>query len=242
MAAGTSSFDLTRWGTVPTGWSRNIAALCLMLMARLWTAVHKSSSSIGTVAITNGSSSSRLVTALSASSHGTAVKCSNVSGALGADGAPIIQWDWNGGDNQRWVLIAPIVAQHSGQVLDVKGVSTDSGATIQQWPYHGFGNQLFRIEPVTDEFVRFVAIHSGKVLDVYGASTASGAQLIQWDWNGGDNQLFRLEPLGDGNVRIVAKHSGKVLDVSGASGDNGALVIQWDWNGGANQRWLVPQW
>jgi Ricin-type beta-trefoil lectin domain-like len=31
-------------------------------------------------------------------------KVLDVSGNSGADGAPLLQWDWNGGDNQQWLL------------------------------------------------------------------------------------------------------------------------------------------
>ena len=158
------------------------------------------------------------------------------------DGGELIQWEWHGGDNQRWMSVAPTVAEHSGKVLEVVGASVDDGAQVIQSDYSVRGSQLMYPEPVGDGYVRLRFQHSGKVLDVLGASPDDGAPVIQWEWHGGDNQLFRLEPLGDGHVRILAKHSGKVIDVSGASTSNGAQLIQWTWHGGDNQRWIVPKW
>ncbi|MGK5530646.1 RICIN domain-containing protein [Streptomyces sp. URMC 129] len=125
-------------------------------------------------------------------------KVLDVSGLSTDNGAPVIQWDWWGGDNQRWFLEAigdgyvRAVARHSGKVLDVSGLSTDDGAPLVQWDWWGGDNQRFRPEPVGTGFFRLVAKHSGKVVDVSDLSKDNGAQLIQWDWWGGDNQLWRL--------------------------------------------------
>ncbi|HEX5746850.1 MAG TPA: RICIN domain-containing protein [Archangium sp.] len=136
-------------------------------------------------------------------------------------------------------MAARLVASHSRKTLDVANASTQNGAHLIQYRYHGGENQLFRPDPLPGGYFRFVCQHSGKVLDVEGASLANSAPLIQYDWHGGDNQQFRIEPLKDGNVRIIAKHSGKVLDVAYGSTSDSALVIQYDWHGSSNQRWLM---
>jgi serine protease AprX len=67
------------------------------------------------------------------------------------NGAQIVQWDWHGGDNQRFWLepLADgsyrIVAKHSGKVLDVWAFSNQNGAQIVQWDWHGGDNQRFRL-------------------------------------------------------------------------------------------------
>ena len=123
-------------------------------------------------------------------------KVLDVAGISTANGAHIQQWDYLGGDNQKWRLESvgggyyKIVAQHSGKVLDVVGKSTANGARIQQYDYLGGDNQKWRLEPLDEGYYRIVAKHSGKVLDVVGVSTANGAQIQQWDWVGGDNQRW----------------------------------------------------
>lgn len=128
-------------------------------------------------------------------------------------------------------------ATHSGQALDVSGVSHAAGAPVIQWPSNGGANQRWTFDRLDDGSYRIVAGHSGQVLDVAGVSTAAGAPVVQWPWNGGANQRWRVEDVGGQGQRIVAVHSGLVLDVAAASRSGGARVIQWPWNGGANQRW-----
>ena len=155
-------------------------------------------------------------------------------------GARVIQWDWWGGDNQQWSIgPAPIVARHSGKVLDVAGISIANGARLIQWGYWGGGNQRFRLDPVGDGYYRIMIEHSGKCLDVEGISPATARAMIQWQYWGGDNQKWHVEGVGDGYVKVLAKHSGRALDVSDISADDGAQVIQWDYWGGDNQKWRL---
>jgi hypothetical protein len=126
-------------------------------------------------------------------------KLLDISGASTANGAPLIQWDANGGHNQHFSMepladgSVRFVAEHSGKVLDVEGASTAAGARLIQWPWHGGDNQRFQLQDLGDGVTRITAKHSGLVLDVTGASTASGAQIIQWPWHGGDNQRFTTD-------------------------------------------------
>ncbi|MEZ4542239.1 MAG: RICIN domain-containing protein [Chloroflexota bacterium] len=62
----------------------------------------------------------------------------------------MIQWNWHGGDNQRFRLehlgdgLYKITAKHSGKVLDVSAASPDGGAVVIQWDWHGGNNQRWR--------------------------------------------------------------------------------------------------
>jgi hypothetical protein len=79
------------------------------------------------------------------------------------NGAPIVQWDWWGGDNQKWRLehvgggIARIVSVHSGKVLDVKDASRDNGAPIVQWDWWGGDNQKWQLAPL-DETIHVLGL------------------------------------------------------------------------------------
>jgi hypothetical protein len=63
------------------------------------------------------------------------------------DGAPLIQYDWKGGDNQRFAVDDVgsgnfvIRVKHSGKVLDVAQASKADGAAVTQWGRHGGPNQ-----------------------------------------------------------------------------------------------------
>jgi len=126
-------------------------------------------------------------------------KCLDVRGISTDKGANIIQYDYWGGDNQKWKLepvgdgYYRIIAKHSGKCLDVRGISTDNGANIIQWDYWGGDNQKWKLEPVGDGYYRIIAKHSGKCLDVNSKSKNDGAMIQQFRYMAGDNQKWKLE-------------------------------------------------
>jgi hypothetical protein len=77
-----------------------------------------------------------------------ASRCADVLGASVDNGAPVVQWDCNGGPNETFQLrpvldptgadtgYVQIVAAHSGKCLDVTGGATNEGAPVQQWDCH----------------------------------------------------------------------------------------------------------
>lgn len=83
-----------------------------------------------------------------------------------------------------------IVAQHSGKVLDVSGISTANGAPIVQWDWWRGDNQRFWAESYGFNELKLAAKHSGKVLDVTGFAVGNGAVIQQWDWLSGANQRW----------------------------------------------------
>jgi hypothetical protein len=81
-------------------------------------------------------------------------KCLDLSGGSSANGAPIIEWPCNNGDNQKWritTIYSPleIRSKLSGKSLDVPNGTQDSYAPIIQWEPNGGGNQKFFLEEVT---------------------------------------------------------------------------------------------
>lgn len=169
-----------------------------------------------------------------------------------SDGAPVVQWDCHGGDNQLFSLDVPapppppsdettaVEARHSGKCMEVTG--TANGALIEQWTCTGGTNQAWTLDHMGNGQYRFVAENSGKCLDLDGGSTANGVQLQQWDCAPGDKQLWTIEEgTATGYYAIKSVASGKCVDVSGASTSDGGQVIQWDCHGGDNQYWkLTP--
>ncbi|MDD3530731.1 MAG: RICIN domain-containing protein [Gallionellaceae bacterium] len=129
--------------------------------------------------------------------------------------------------------------RHSGQCLDVSGVSLGSGANVYQWDCHGGDNQKWRFQARAGGYYQIAAVHSGKCLDVAGAGTGNGANVQQWDCHGGDNQLWQAVGVGGGVYRLRAKHSGRCLDVAGVGKGNGVNVHQWDCHDGDNQKWSI---
>jgi endoglucanase len=122
----------------------------------------------------------------------------DVNGGATTNGAQVIQWPWNGGNNQQWQVIDNgggyyrLLNRNSGQALDVNGGSTANGANVIQWPWNGGTNQQWQIIDNGGGYYRIINRNSGQALDVNGGSTSNGANVIQWPWNGGNNQQWQL--------------------------------------------------
>jgi hypothetical protein len=78
-------------------------------------------------------------------------QAADVNGASTTDGASVIQWPWNGGTNQQWLIINNgggyyrIINFNSSDAMDVNGGSTANGASVIQWPWNAGNNQQWQI-------------------------------------------------------------------------------------------------
>ena len=108
-------------------------------------------------------------------------QCSNrvldVAGVSRQNGARVIQWTENGGQNQSWKFIPTdsgyykLIAQHSQKVLDVSGAQTADGTNVIQWSYGGRTNQQWRIADAGNGFSKLEPRHAnGKFLNVSNPS------------------------------------------------------------------------
>jgi hypothetical protein len=114
------------------------------------------------------------------------------------DGARIVQWTRNNGNQQQWQFVDSgggyyrLRSRLSGKVLDVYNWSTANGANIVQWADTNGANQQFRLADSSGGYVRLINRNSNKVVEVQGASTADGGAIVQYDdWNG-NNQQWQL--------------------------------------------------
>lgn len=117
----------------------------------------------------------------------------DIYGGLTTAGTQLIQWNENGGSNQKFLVEntmngAVITAVHSGLVLDIYGASATNGANLIQWTYHGGANQRWNFMDNGDGSYLIKSVLSGLVLDVYGGFNTAGTQIIQWTPNGQANQ------------------------------------------------------
>lgn len=125
-------------------------------------------------------------------------KAFEVNSGSTSNGAPIDQWTYNGGSNQKWTFTDQgngqyqILGVASGKAVDVAGASTADGATIDIWPWSGNNNQRWTVTPTGDGYFKLTSVNSGKEVDVSGGSTSNGANVIQWTLNGGRNQQWSI--------------------------------------------------
>ncbi|MEO3926924.1 non-reducing end alpha-L-arabinofuranosidase family hydrolase [Micromonosporaceae bacterium B7E4] len=114
------------------------------------------------------------------------------------DGARIVQWTRNNGNQQQWQFVDSgggyyrLRSRLSGKVLDVYNFSTANSASIVQWADSNGTNQQFRLADSDGGYVRLINRNSNKVVETQGASTADGGNIVQYDdWNG-NNQQWQL--------------------------------------------------
>ena len=112
-------------------------------------------------------------------------------------GQGIIQWDTNGGPNQRWhfafqnngaYTIKNVV---SGLYLTDPDGASSQGVKLQQQTSTGDASQLWVLTASGSNFV----IHNkagNLVIDDPASSTAQGAGIILWGQNGGRNQSWSI--------------------------------------------------
>nr|WP_246083710.1 pectate lyase [Nonomuraea diastatica] len=121
-----------------------------------------------------------------------------------SDGAPIVQWSRNDGNQQQWQFVSSgdgyyrLKSRLSGKVLDVYEWSAEGGAEIVQWADLNAANQQFRLADSDGGHVRLINRNSGMALEVWEWGTGDGARISQWDDLGGANQQWQLVKMGSG--------------------------------------------
>ncbi|MFI6130091.1 non-reducing end alpha-L-arabinofuranosidase family hydrolase [Micromonospora sp. NPDC051141] len=130
------------------------------------------------------------------------------------DGARIVQWARNNGNQQQWQFVDSgggyyrLRSRLSGKVLDVYNFSTANGANIVQWSDANGTNQQFRLADSDSGYVRLINRNSNKAVEVQGASTADGGSIVQYDdWNG-SNQQWQLARVDGGGTPTTPPPSG----------------------------------
>lgn len=178
-------------------------------------------------------------------------KCLDADGGKTDPGTNIIQWDYNGGENQMWIIkpeegpkrfhpnhnfiVMPASNRH--MALDVSQDPQAKGKMIL-WNKHGQQNQLWRIEEHNNRFV----LHScvGGVLHI--ANGNNGTHAGTGHHNKADGDFWYVEPVfGKNHTFYIRSFCGKALDVSEGKTDPNTHIIQWDYHGGDNQQWIIEQ-
>ena len=125
--------------------------------------------------------------------------------------ASIIQWDWNGGSNQRWRFesIAGTTDQYQIRALNSNkclGVSFDQKAVQFECSSINI-NQWWQIEQTSKGIlIRNMGQGQsyGKVLDVPGFSLQQGEKIILYPQNNGLNQKWKISEVSEIALTIQA--------------------------------------
>lgn len=121
-------------------------------------------------------------------------KCLDAQGSSTDNGTPIILWQQNGGDNQKWTLTSDGYIESSmdgNKCLDIQGDNPNNGTPIILWEKNGGDNQKWRL---TQEGYLESVLDSSKCMDVQGGNPDNGTPIILWEKNGGNNQKWYVNP------------------------------------------------
>jgi hypothetical protein len=113
------------------------------------------------------------------------------------NGGDVIQWSYNGGNNQKWVITDmgngyKLINVNSKKALDVSNSSTENGGDVIQWTDNNQNNQRWNIVNLGNGYYNLVNVNSGKLLDVDHNSTENGANVLQWSNNNNYNQQWQI--------------------------------------------------
>ena len=115
-----------------------------------------------------------------------------------ANATPLVQWSYDGGNDQKWTFTHlgngqyKITGVASGRVMDVEGNNNINGSNLHLWDWVNANNQKWTVTPTGNGCLKLTAVHSGKVADVEGPSTADGASVHQWSYVGALNQQWLI--------------------------------------------------
>lgn len=199
--------------------------------------------------------------------HSAPAMVMDVVGSSLQDGANVMQWSWNSGDNQLWQVshdslgYVTLTNAHSRKVLAASGVQTRSGSNIVQQTANGSYSQKWIVSQQAGGFVLLSATDDRLAVDVSGGLAAAGTNIGVWIRTNGLNQIWRFDAsqrvltprerldqkaaasrwlIAEGTYTLrPLSNTGLALDVTGNSKENSANVIQWAWTGQPNQRWTV---
>ena len=130
-------------------------------------------------------------------------------------------------------------AADQNMVLDVRGASTEDGATIQIYQNAYQTNQGFLIKNCGDGYYTITAIHSGKNLDVANSGKNNETKVLQWTAHNGDNQKWEIVKTSDNFYSFISKCNGLYLDVGGAVFKNQTHMQVYEGNNTIAQKFVL---
>ncbi len=169
----------------------------------------------------------------------------DVAGAGTAWGTNIQQYDGNGSDAQKWLIVPhtdgsySFVSKANGLYIDLDNGAAANCTNIRCWGGNGSDAQRWTLR-AKDSLQDGVYLVRSSVNEIYGwdienASHDDGANLQIWE----SQHKFVITHNEDGYYTIKLLGSDKVLDVHNGLNADGVNIQQWQYNGSDAQKWRV---
>ncbi len=168
----------------------------------------------------------------------------DIAGKKTTDGTNADIYQYNGGDNQKFMLTAnpdgsyKLRTKITGgkSAVEIADAGMGSGDNVQQWTINGNACQDWILEKADDPGCRmdtglayeFENANSGMVMDITGGEMAESTNVQQWTTGHFASQKWKLEAFsGGGNyyyIRSMADENYVLKAMSGENGGNIAIV------------------
>lgn len=165
----------------------------------------------------------------------------DVAGKKAANGTNIDIYQYNGGDNQKFMLTKnpdgsyKVRTKISGgkSAVEIADASAQSGANVQQWEINGFSCQDWILEEAENPGCRmdtavvyeFENLNSGMVMDIEAGKMESGNNVQQWSTSHLKSQQWTLQMFsGGGNYYYIRSYLNPEYVLRSESPSNGGNI------------------
>lgn len=165
----------------------------------------------------------------------------DVAGKKTANGTNIDIYQYNGGDNQKFMLTKNLDGSYkirtkiSGgkSVVEIADASAQSGANVQQWEINGVSCQDWILEAAenpgcrmdTSVIYEFENTNSGMVMDIEAGKMESGSNVQQWSTGHFKSQQWTLQTFpGGGNYYYIRSYSNPEYVLRSEDSSNGGNI------------------
>jgi hypothetical protein len=141
------------------------------------------------------------------------------------------------------LILYEISSKTSGQLLSLRGLTSDNGTKTEQQPKVTTSrpDQRWQVRAAAAGAFEIVNGQSGTCMEVAGGSKADEAAVQIWTCSGLSGQAWQLRDASNGYYNLVNVNSQSCLDLDHARTDPGATIFQFKCNGADNQKWLLTR-
>ncbi|MBR3631338.1 MAG: RICIN domain-containing protein [Oscillospiraceae bacterium] len=162
----------------------------------------------------------------------------DIAGKKTANGTNADIYQYNGGDNQKFMLTKNADGSYKlrtkitngKSAVEIANAGTGSGDNVQQWEINGANCQDWILEAVanpgckmdTNVSYEFENVNSGMVMDIEAGKMEGGTNVQQWTTGHFNSQKWVLEAFsGGGNYYYIRSFADQGYVLRAASGSNG---------------------
>lgn len=162
----------------------------------------------------------------------------DITGKKTDNGTNVDIYQYNGGDNQKFMLTKNADGSYKlrtkitngKSAVEIANAGTGSGDNIQQWEINGANCQDWILEAVanpgckmdTNVSYEFENVNSGMVMDIEAGKMEDGTNVQQWTTGHFNSQKWVLEAFsGGGNYYYIRSFADQGYVLRAASGSNG---------------------